>query len=272
MSAGANVKGVKEDPVAEAIERCERMLSSLGRLVDSGQAEETLERYEIFVPYVAKQPFDTATREHFVFQARQYAFSAACMKLEELVFEAMAKARAGDQPQKRLLLRRAELLVKRARRLSKVQIALDEIEKRIALAHETDAAGDSDKAKNQHEDDWTVARYANEKRRFLRYAEPKFLVRVGTMDEFLLTHDFSLTGLRVDNLELQVDPGYHLYITVMLEGDAEKRVFSGMASVVRSYRDEQGVGSLALQFSSAEGPVMFFVRNRLLDLSELEPL
>jgi hypothetical protein len=110
--------------------------------------------------------------------------------------------------------------------------------------------------------------FPEEKRRFVRYVSPKIYVRFGCDGTFYPAADYSLSGLLVDGVPPGALEGDRISITVKLKTIDDDAPFTGTATIARLLREKKAAG---INFpSSAEGPIMAFVRQRRIDLGRAE--
>jgi hypothetical protein len=270
MSA-LNSKAVldREAKLKDELRRCEGLLVVLEKLSSANQTSMISQRYESYASFVAKTGLDQGQKEDFIAKAKAFAFSSHRAKLNELIDKALDAARARDQIKKLTMLKLAEACLDATRKLTDNGEFLEEVEKRIELARQTTHAGVSERAKNQlivdGRDGKTVER---ERRRFVRYGTPPVTVRFSKDGQEYLTRDYSLVGMRLPNGPggLQRDQKVGIWVTIEREGGP--RTFQGSAKVAWA---SEG-GEVGLEFPSADGPIMFFVKQAGLDLRSVEPV
>lgn len=248
--------------------RARAMLGLLAKMAVEKRAAEAWELYEQYCEFVTKAGFDPTIKEKLIQEAKKHAFLAHRAKLDEFLEKAHECAKLGDQIKKIAVLKMADQCLEVTRKLTVDADFLAEVRKRIDLARETTAAGQSERAKNQVERNDTAKAHANEKRRYIRYANPAVTVRFGRDTTPYKSSDYSLTGLQVDGIPPGLSEGGKVTITVTLESAPDAPPFTCNAVVARVLTGKNAVG---IRFpSSAEGPIMHFVRERHLDLNLAE--
>lgn len=258
----------REAKLKEQSGRARAMLGLLGKMAVEKRAIEAAETYEQFAAYVTKSVIDPAIVEKLIVEAKKQAFIAHRGKLDEHLERAMECAKLGDQIKKIAVLKMAQGCLDATRRLTADTDFIAEVQKRIDLARETTAAGVSANAKNQVERNDSAKAHKNEKRRFIRYITPPIYVRFGRSDTSYKVSDYSLTGLQIDGIPSGMAEGDKVSIVVSLDADFAMPNFTGTATVARVLTDKNAVG-FAFP-NSTDGPIMFFVRERRLDLNLAE--
>lgn len=228
------------------------------------------QRYESYASFVAKTNLDHDLREDFINKAKGFAFSSHRAKLNELLEKAHDAARARDQMKKLTMLKLAETCLDATRKLTDNAEFIEEVEKRIELARETTHAGVSERAKNQFVADGRDSKaVANERRRFVRYATPAVTVRFAKEGPGYPTRDYSLVGLRLPSSPPGLQLNQKVGIWVTIEQPNPTPTYQGSARVAWAI---EGGGEVGLEFASAEGPIMYFVKQAGLDLRSVEPV
>ena len=271
MSA-LNSKAVldREAKLKDELRRCEGLLVVLEKLSSANQTSMISQRYESYASFVAKTGLDQALKEDFITKAKAFAFSSHRAKLNELLEKAHDAARARDQMKKLTMLKLAEACLDATRKLTDNGEFLEEVEKRIELARQTTHAGVSERAKNQFVADGRDSKaVAHERRRFVRYATPAVTVRFAKEGQGYPTRDYSLVGMRLPSSPPGLQPDQKVGIWVTIEQPNPTPTYQGSAKVAWAM---EGGGELGLEFASADGPIMYFVKQAGLDLRSVEPV
>jgi hypothetical protein len=271
MSA-VNSKAVleREAKLKDELRRCEGLLVVLEKLSGANQTSMISQRYESYVGFVAKTGLDQGQKEDFITKAKRFAFSSHVAKLNELIDKAIDAARARDQMKKLTMLKLAEACLAATRKLTDDGDFLLEMEKRIEVARETTHAGVSERAKLQMTSDGRDAKaVARERRRFVRYGTPEVSVRFAKDGVVYTSRDYSLIGIRLPNGPPGLQPMQKVAIWATLQRDDGPKTFQGSAKIAWVV---EGGGGVGLEFPSADGPIMYFVKQAGLDLREFEPV
>lgn len=251
------------------IRRCQTLLDILITLATGERIETVWKRYTAYIDFVHKTIIERDLKDRFIEEARAHTFQAYRTKLDLLLELSLGYARQGDVTRKDMALKEALLCLSQARSLTKDNEFLAAVELRIALARETSQPGDSEKAKNQPDDGWAVAARKHEKRRFIRYVTPTFLVRVGRDPLQYRTTDYSIAGFQLAGLPTAIRVGQKVVIEMLMEKDADLIRYKGFATVARILSVDGPVG---FHCSNASGPIMYFIQKRRLDLAKMDPL
>jgi hypothetical protein len=258
----------REAKAKEEAGRARAMMGLLAKMAVDKRAAEAGQLYEQFASFLNKSSVDPSVKDKLIQSAKQHAFLAHRAKLDEHLEKAMECARIGDQIKKLAVLKMADQCLDVTRKLTDDKEFLREVQKRIELARETGAAGQSERAKNQVERNDSAKAHKNEKRRYIRYVSPTVYVRFGRDATLYKAMDYSLTGLQVEGIPPGISEGDKVSIAVTLEPPDEGMPFNGTATVARVLTDKNAIG---IRFpSSAEGPIMAFVRERRIDLNLAE--
>lgn len=257
-----------EAKLKEQSGRARAMLGMLAKMAVERRASEAAELCDQYIAYVGKSVLDPSIKDKVIEEGRKHAFLAHRGKLDEHLEKAMEYAKQGDQIRKIGVLKMADSCLLATRRLTSDTDFLAEVQKRIDLVRETTAAGQSLNAKNQVERNDSAKAHANEKRRFIRYTTPPIYVRFGRNDTAYKVSDYSLTGLQTDGIPPGVAEGDKIAISVSLDPNFGSPSFNGTATIARVLDDKNAIG-IAFP-NSTDGPIMFFVRERKIDLNMAE--
>lgn len=266
-----NVKKLqdRDAKLADQRKRCESLLDVLGKLADAGRTSLVWDRYESYCDFVRKTELDAASKDGFIAEAKKASFVAHRTKLDQLLDQAMDQARAGDQIKKITTLKLATQVLDQVRKLTEDADFLAEVEKRIELTKETTRAGQSERAKNQPVAGWSTEARADERRRFVRYEAEGMVVRIGKDNATYRVVDFSMSGMKLDGLPPGMKAGSKVNLSVSLETHPEEPPFACVGQVTHAMEPH---GPTGIGFaSSTDGPIMHFVRRRLVDLNDLTP-
>jgi hypothetical protein len=265
-----NVKKLqdREAKLNDQRKRCESLLEVLTKLADAGRTSLVWDRYESYCDFVRKTELDQDSKDHFIGEAKKASFVAHRTKLDQLLDQALDCARSGDQIKKITTLKLASQTLDQVRKLTDDQEFIEEVLKRIELAKETTKAGQSERAKNQPVEGWSTEAREGERRRFVRYEADGMVVRIGKETAVYRVIDFSLTGMKLDGLPPGARPGNKLSLTVIFETYPEEPPFSCTGQITHAAEPN---GPTGIGFASADGPIMHYVRRRLLDLNDLHP-
>lgn len=257
-----------EQKLKEQSGRARAMLGMLAKMAVERRASEAAELCDQYIAYVGKSVLDPSVKDRVIEEGRKHAFLAHRGKLDEYLEKAMECAKQGDQMKKISVLKMADNCLLATRRLTGDVEFLNEVQKRIDLVRETSAAGQSLHAKNQVERNNSAKAHKNEKRKYIRYATPPIYVRFGRNETLYKVSDYSLTGLQVEGIPPGLAEGDKVAIAVALDPKLETHNFTGTATVARVLLDKNAVG-IAFP-NSSDGPIMYFVRERKIDLNLAE--
>ncbi|MBI3517612.1 MAG: hypothetical protein HY060_26565 [Proteobacteria bacterium] len=182
-----------------------------------------------------------------------------------LLDETMAATRdRARKDEKSELLKQINTALAAALRLGLSSEIRDSVKQRLAIIHETSAAGESAKAKEDAEREARrrESGHPNERRTFTRWHEPPLVVVIG--NRRFTTADWSLSGILIDEFDAEGrQPGEQLDIQIGLESG---RLYKERVEIVRHSAEPRRVAIKSRRFAS----VLMQVK-RDCDAQQLEP-
>ena len=253
----------------EHMQECMALLKEVAYYAKSGDELNALESLKAMLTKVNHSELPPGIRERFIEEGKKYALAVHRLKLQDYFDRAFNFTRSGDHANREVMIKNALLCIKAMGHLTSNTQFLEEMLKRVEVLRQTSQAGTSDLAKTDNNELPTQNRQGAGKRRFLRYDSPTFLVKLPKETQPYRTLDYSMTGMLLDGIPPTVREGSKVNVIITIAEEEVPKNFEGSITITRILTEKQAT---AVSFVTAEGPVMYFIRNRLLDLSTKRPI
>ena len=257
------------DQVHEQMQRCMEVLRRLAANAKKGNEVETMNTLRQLIPMVNKSSLPANIREKFIEEGKKFTLAIHRLKLQEYFDKAFSFTRSGDTENREVMIKNASECIEAMGHLTKNDNFIEEMQKRLEVLRQTSQAGTSDVAKSDNIDNSLQNRQGAGKRRFLRYDSPTFWVKLPRESQPYRTLDYSMTGMLLDGIPPTVKEGGKVNVIITIADEEVEKNFEGSITITRILTEKNAT---AVSFITAEGPVMFFIRNRVLDLSTKRPI
>ena len=244
-------------------------LKTIANHAKAGDEEAALEKLNSLTEKLNHSHLPIGIRDKIISEGKRYTFAVHKVKLQMYYDRALYYTRSGDNENRNVFLKNSATCIQSICHLTDDDKYIKEMEKRLDVIRETSKAGTSDVAKtNQEKETFSLGQGAG-KRRFLRYNSPIFLVKLPRESEPYRTLDYSMTGMLLNGIPETLKEGSKIHVTIWIEDEDPKNRFDGSLIVARKLTEKNAT---ALSFQTADGPIMYFIRMRWLDLSERKPI
>ncbi|MDI9409321.1 MAG: PilZ domain-containing protein [Candidatus Pacebacteria bacterium] len=262
-------RGSNSDNAHEQMQSCMSILRSLASTAKQGDENGTMVVLRQLLETINKSELPINIREKFIEEGKKYTLAIHRLKLQEYFDKAFSFTRSGNNEQREEMIHRASECIEAMNHLVNNEAFIEEMHKRLEVLRQTSQAGTSDLAKTDNQENSMQTKQGAGKRRYLRYDSPTFWVKLPKEAQPYRTLDYSLTGMLLEGIPPSVKEGSKVHVIITIANEEVEKYFEGTITINRILTEKNAT---ALSFITAEGPVMFFIRNRLLDLSTKRPI